>query len=129
KVPAALVVPEDDDGGPLTNGGNHEGTLQVGDMDAWTTVAAVGQTMNFRVGEVSGGNAFSPYIYLYDPNGALVASDSHTSDARIVFRATVAGTYTAVVSGYYAGDNGTYRLHFQQTGTPYVVPAGDEGGA
>ena len=36
KAPGAFVIPNGDDGGPLTNGGNHDGTIGLGDLDLWS---------------------------------------------------------------------------------------------
>src|SRR5438552_3341266 len=48
-VPGTFVVPSGDDGGPLTNGGNHEGTIQLGDLDLWSFTAGVGDSIVLRV--------------------------------------------------------------------------------
>ncbi|MBP7143277.1 MAG: hypothetical protein KBA71_15320, partial [Opitutaceae bacterium] len=128
KSPGAFVVPPADEGGPLVSGQNYSGTISVGDVDAWTATATAGQYLNFRVGEVSGGNAFSPLIHLYGPDGALVTYDYDTVDARIGHRTTLSGVYTLFVSGYNDGDNGTYRLTYSKTPDTPIVPAGDEGG-
>lgn len=128
KIPGGFVVPNGDEGGALTNGQNHTGTITVGDMDAWTVSAAVGETLLFRVGELSGGNAFSPYLALYGPDGAFIREDWAATDARIAHRATTAGTYTLVVVGLNDGDAGTYRLSSYKVTGSFVVPSGDEGG-
>jgi len=129
QAPNSPVVPAGDEGGPLTNGLKHTGTIAVGDQDAWTVKANVNDYLYFRVGETSGGTAFSPLLHVFDPNGALVTYDYDSVDSRIGFRCNIAGTYTALVSGYNDGDAGTYDLHFVRTPvTPLQVPAGDEGG-
>ena len=128
RIPDTPIIPVGDDGGPLTNGQNYAGSITVGDLDFWTVNATAGQYLNFRVGETSGGTAFSPLVHLYDPNGALVTYDYDTVDARIAHRANLTGIYTFVVTGYNDGDAGTYRLTYYQVPNIPLVPAGDEGG-
>src|SRR5438445_11470624 len=36
QFPGAFVVPSGDEGGALTNGGNYDGTIQLGDLDLWS---------------------------------------------------------------------------------------------
>src|SRR5439155_1557465 len=40
KTPGAVVVSPGDEGGPLTNGANHAGVIEVGDLDPWTFQAS-----------------------------------------------------------------------------------------
>lgn len=129
KIPGSFVVPAGDEGGALTNGQNHDGTILVGDLDAWTITAAVNDSLLMRVGELSGGDTFTPRLRLYGPDGALIQSDVGNSDAEVTHRAATAGTYTVVVSGYYEGNAGTYRLRALKVPAAFTVPAGDEGGA
>src|SRR5206468_52712 len=44
RVPGAFVVAAGDQGGPLTNGGNHDGTIDLGDLDMWTCSANTGDS-------------------------------------------------------------------------------------
>jgi hypothetical protein len=135
RMPGAFVVPTGDEGGALTNGGNHDGAITNGDLDAWTVAAAANETLLFRLGEVNATSAFDPAIRLYGPDGVLITTASQpsrsTTDATISFRTTAAGTYTLVVSGTAAGDGGegSYRLHFLRIPVGFTVPTGDEGGA
>ena len=54
KVPGSFVVPDGDEGGPMTNGANHAGTIHVGDLDQWSFTAAAGDAVILRIGEVGG---------------------------------------------------------------------------
>ncbi len=128
KAPGAIAISAGDEGGALTNGGNHEGTITMGDLDAWTFTAGVNDYIFLRAGETSGGNAFYPHIRLYAPNGALIDSQSANAEAAISHRATLAGTYTVVVNGYYEGNTGAYSLRYYKTPDSFIVPVGDEGG-
>jgi len=129
KTPGTFVVPTGDEGGALTNGQNHDGSIPVGDIDAWTLTAAVNDTLLLRVGELSGGNAFYPQLRLYGPAGNLITDENANAESAIVHRATQAGTYTVVVTGYFYGNTGTYRLRYVKTPDTFIVPAGDEGGS
>ena len=44
KVPGSLVVHAGDQGGAMTNGANHAGSIYIGDLDAWTFSARKGTT-------------------------------------------------------------------------------------
>ena len=127
KVPGAFTVPGGDEGGALVNGGNHDGTITIGDVDAWTLTAEAGDLIELRAGRTSGG--FYPWLRLYDPNGELVTSGYDASDTELTERATIAGTYTVVVSSWYAGYTGDYTLHYLKVPGAFTVPGGDEGGA
>ncbi len=131
KSPGSVFVAPGDEGGPLTNGVMHLGTIDVGDLDVWTFSANSGDSITLRMGEMVNGSALTPALWLYGPNGALL--DSYGSGgvaAEVFFRATNSGTFTVVAgdySSFYTG-SGTYRLTLAKTGDPIVVSAGDEGG-
>ena len=36
KIPGSFIIPAGDEGGALTNGGIHPGTITLGDLDMWT---------------------------------------------------------------------------------------------
>jgi hypothetical protein len=42
RTPAAFTVPAGDEGGAMTNGANHAGTIHIGDVDAWFFTANQG---------------------------------------------------------------------------------------
>jgi hypothetical protein len=129
KAPGALTVPGGDEGGALTNGGNHNGTTEIGDEDAWTVYANAGDFVGLRCGELSGTTYYYPYIRVFGPNGAPIASDWDYSDAIINFNATISGTYTVVVGTYDEGETGTYCLRIIRVPGTIIIPPGDEGGA
>jgi hypothetical protein len=111
KVPGALSVPSGDEGGALTNGGVHNGTITIGDLDAWTIDAASGDSLTLRAAKLTGTANFALDLQLYDPAGARVDYSSGYTDASVTHRATMAGTYTLVVSSYQIGGTGTYSLY------------------
>ncbi len=129
KIPGAFLVPPGDEGGALTNGGNHEGTITIGDLDLWTFTAAPGDSIALGIASQTGNNSFTPLIRLYSPDGTPTASSFNAIWGQV----TVGGTWTVLVSdgiwyndGY--GGTGTYRLYYIKVPGAFVVPTGDEGG-
>src|ERR1051326_1541601 len=47
KSPGTIFVAPGDDGGPLTNGWKHTGTIELADLDVWTFDANAGDTLVF----------------------------------------------------------------------------------
>jgi len=133
KLPGTPTVPSGDEGGPMTNGENHAGAITMGDLDAWTFIAAQGDYFAVSIGEVIAGQidpGFDPWIRVIGPNGALVDSDIGALAASVHFNAPLSGTYTVIVAdGTASGDKiGNYLLRVVKApGTP-TVPSGDEGG-
>lgn len=123
-----------DEGGPLDNGGNHDGTILIGDLDAWTFAADVGNTVVLRVARLSSTNGFETWLRLYDSTGTLVVEGTGSSPAvrELAFVPTNSATFTLLV-----GDSafptlngtGTYQCRLAKFPGAFVVPEGDEGGA
>ena len=127
-----IVVSPGDEGGPMTNGVAHQGSLPLGDLDLWNFPATAGQSIVVRVGEITDAGSFDPWVRLYGPNGALLASDSEFSVGEVTVRATNSGTFLVVVGNSpYNSDagSGTYVLTLAKTGDAAAVSAGDEGGS
>jgi hypothetical protein len=103
-----------DEGGPLTNGGVHDGTILLGDLDAWTFVAIAGQAVTATIAETGANTPFVPWIRVYGPSGTLVAGGNNWGDvsASVHITAPVSGTYTVLVSTADSGNDatGTYQL-------------------
>jgi len=126
QFPEAFIVPSGDEGGAMTNGGNYGGTLTLGDLDMWSFTANAGDNIALRLGSTG----FQGNLNLYGPDGALLmTAGGNSTDWRMAYTATRNGTYTVLVSSYYAGGAGTYVLHLAQFPEPFTVPSGDEGGA
>jgi trimeric autotransporter adhesin len=126
-----IGVSAGDEGGPLTNGLKHSGTISVGDLDIWNFAAGVGQSIVVAVGQVTDLGNFDPWVRLYGPDGVLLGSDFGFASAEVTLRATNNGTFTVVIANNsYTSDagNGTYEMTLAQTGDPIAVSAGDEGG-
>jgi cysteine synthase len=134
QFPGPFIVPTGDEGGPMTNGGNYHGTIQVGDLDLWSFTASAGNRFVLRIGQLTSTNFFDPWLRIYDPNGVLVGDSGAPNNAgaeELALTATNAGTYTVLVadSSYGTfGGSGEYELYYSQFPGPFIVPAGDAGG-
>jgi hypothetical protein len=126
KVPGSFIVPMLDEGGAMVNGGNYDGTIDLGDLDPWTFTANAGDTIVLREGTTN----FSPRLNLYGPSGSLLASAFANGgrDAYLSYAATSSGVFTVVVQDYLSTEQGRYRVHLMKIPGPYIVPAGDDGG-
>ena len=102
-----------DEGGALTNGGVHAGSIDLGDLDLWTFQADALDTLRVQIGEV-GSTAFDPQIVLYGPDGNQLSTSVGIASANIAHQATVAGTYTVVVKdgNIDVTGSGDYKLYF-----------------
>ncbi|HXJ56814.1 MAG TPA: hypothetical protein VNU68_09130, partial [Verrucomicrobiae bacterium] len=130
KTGSPVEVSPGDQGGPLTNGIMHTGSIEVGDLDVWTLTANAGENLIVRVGEVVAGSALAPWVRLFDPNGVLLSEQASPIAAEASFRATNSGTFLVVVGDGNNGLRGTgsYRLTLARTGAAIAVSAGDESG-
>jgi hypothetical protein len=135
KTNATLTVPDGDQGGPMTNGGNHTGTIYVGDMDGWTFTAAQGDYIALSIGEVLQSEVdplFNPWIRLISPTGVVIGSAAGALAAQIATNAPLSGLYTVVVVDSSISREpshaGTYVLTLAKTNLALTVPSGDEGG-
>src|SRR5262245_16727395 len=135
KTPGAFVVHADDQGGPMTNGANHAGSVYIGDLDVWTFTASQGDFITLSLGEVLQSQidpGFDPWIRLIDPTGTLVTQAVGLLSAQIATKATFSGTYTVLVSDSAINREpshpGDYILTMVKTNAPLTVSIGDEGG-
>lgn len=114
RVPGEHAVGEGDDGGALTAGTAHGGTLPLGDVDLWTLVAAAGEVLELRA-DTTG---FNPRLRLYGPDGALVASAQGSFNtsrtATLSHTVVVPGSYTLVLQAHAPEQSGTYDLGFER---------------
>ena len=125
QIPETFTVPSGDEGGPLVNGANQTGTNDLADLDLWTFTANPGDTINLRLATTG----FSGWLQLYGPDGARLTWTGGGTDVAIDdYTATNSGTFTVLVSSYFAGGTGTYVLRRAQFPGAFIVPPGDEGG-
>jgi hypothetical protein len=93
--------------------------LDLGDIDAYTFTANIGQTVRINAADI-GGTEFSPRLILYGPDGEFIESTSGARVASIVHLATTSGTFTLVlddVGNYFAGYTpAQYELSFVRDG-------------
>ena len=117
--PGSFVVPDGDEGGPLSNGVNHAGVIHRGDLDQWTFTATQGTAIAVNISEVVTGEVdpgFNPWIRLRGPNGTSLRSVQGALSAQINVGAPVTGTYTVVVANFAVGNaNGNYLLQVSST--------------
>ena len=129
QAPEAFVVPAGDEGGPLTNGQNHTGTIELGDMDMWSFTAAVGEQIALTMAEEDPLTGFQPWMRVVSPSGVLSQHFSQTV-ASLTFQAAESGTYTVIAADGSSGTAQTsdYTIRLARAPGAFVVPAGDEGG-
>ncbi len=130
KTGSAVVVSPGDEGGPMTNGVMHTGTINVGDLDVWTVSASAGDAIVVRMGETAPNSPLKPHVRIYGPTGMLNGTGTGSAVGEVATTAGGSGTYLVVVadnsSGF--GSEGEYRLTLAKTGSAVVVSPGDEGG-
>lgn len=130
RLPGAPVIA--DEGGPMTNGGNHDGVIEVGDLDLWTFSGQSGDKIVLRSGRLSGDPNFNPWLRLYDQSGVVVASTATAtavSAVEISLTLTNTGTFTLLIADSTSGradDQGEYRLQFARL--PGSLTVADDGG-
>jgi FG-GAP-like repeat/Fibronectin type III domain len=133
KTPGAVIVPDGDQGGPVTTGENHAGVIPVGDLDPWTLSANKDDAIVVSIGEVFTSEVdpgFNPWIRIYGPNGVLLGSQQGALTATLSVTAPLTGSYTIVVSSFTVNANpGSYLLRVVKAPGTVVVSGGDEGGS
>ncbi|HEV8544170.1 MAG TPA: hypothetical protein VGR78_17405, partial [Verrucomicrobiae bacterium] len=131
RAPGAITVSTGDEGGPLTNGAQHFGTLDVGDLDLWSFTADAGNSIQLRMN----GTNVVPKLDLYGPDGTLISSvpavapGGGSRDAALSTQLAVGGIFTVVCSSYYENGAGSYVLNFIKIPGEFTLSPGDEGGA
>ena len=120
----------------MTNGVNHVGRIELGDLDQWTFTANQGDSLVVEIGEIAVGSGvpdpnFYPWIRLYGPTGVQIGGDSFygAAVAQVATTAPLTGTYTCSGCGLpnYAAA-GDHRLVLAQVPGIPVVDEGDHGG-
>lgn len=127
RLPGDFILLPGDEGGPMTNGVMHLGTIPEGDLDVWTFTASVGDRIALRVGDSTNAAGFQPGFRLYGPDRASLERVA-TPDLEIV--ATNSGIFTVVVGDRIGSDGGAgaYRLTLGKSSGAVGVSSGDEGG-
>jgi hypothetical protein len=133
RIPGTPVIPADDEGGLMTQGENHRGHLHLGDLDQWTFTATQSDAILLSIGEIletEPDPGLWPWIRLYGPNGALLATNYGNWVAYVSAAAPLTGTYTVVVGTADTANDaiGDYQLTLAKIPGTFVVPDGDHGG-
>src|SRR2546427_11937 len=134
KGPGAFATSSGDEGGDLTNGATHAGTIYLGDLDQWSFTATQGDYIALSMGEVAPTSAgFRPWIRLVSPTGALLATSSAGASAvQVATTAPATGTYTVIVGtndgfGFIYNDTATTEIYTLSLHDALPI-SGDEGG-
>ncbi|MEP7348058.1 MAG: PPC domain-containing protein, partial [Gemmatimonadaceae bacterium] len=125
-----FIVSPGDEGGPLTNGANHPGSILIGDVDLWSISATQGDAIVVAIGEVTGSADYAPWIRVIAPNGTVIANVSNVAAAQTQVAAAATGIYTVVVSTNDPGNdgNGTYSITLAKAPGAITISPGDQGG-
>src|SRR2546426_910898 len=134
KGPGAFATSSGDEGGDLTNGATHAGTIYLGDLDQWSFTATQGDYIALSMGEVAPVSAgFRPWIRLFFLMRRLPPrSTLFPYTALFRSNAPTTGTYTVIV-GTNDGvgrneDTGSYLLPLAKGPGAFATSSGDEGG-
>src|SRR2546426_929451 len=134
KGPGAFTTSPGDEGGDLTNGAIHAGTIYLGDLDQWSFTATQGDYIALSMGEAAPVSAgVQPWIRPVSPTGALLATSSAGASAvQVAATAPATGTYTVIVGtndGFGRNeDTGSYLLTLAKGPGAFATSSGDEGG-
>jgi hypothetical protein len=135
KTGEPVFTSPDDQVGSLANGAKYAGTIDIGDLDAWTVDATQGDAIVVRIGNNGPGSTLFPQLRVFSPNGGpvLVQSSLATGGSACEFtiRAKATGQYLVIASDVFTtgiGSHGEYHLTMAKTGSPVTVSPGDEGG-
>ena len=106
QFPERFIVPNGDQGGPLTGSASYTGTISLGDLDMWAFTACLHDVFILELKTTN----FDGDLQLYGENGALLKTAASGTDAVLEYTATNCGTFTLLVSSYFSGGTGTYGL-------------------
>ena len=110
QAPQNFVVRPGDDGGPLTNGANHPGTITLGDLDQWSFNANAGSFIHLTIVSTSG--ELNPEIRLISPSGAVLRHSWTWEDSTqlVLQNAPESGTYRVIAGDAHIDSTGGYLL-------------------
>jgi hypothetical protein len=122
RSPGDFIVSEGDNGGPLTNGVTHTGTMTIGDMDMWSFIGTPGDSNVLTVVAVD----FTPRLRVYGPSGELVrevtSASSFNRTATLAHSVTNSGPHTVVLTAGHLGQSGRYTLKQSRVPPDLIVP-------
>jgi len=126
-IAESFIIPGGDHGGELTSGVNRDGSISVGDLDIWTFQASTADRVTMNARQLSGGNAFSPKVRIYDVGGNLVgysfnSESSTTSETEVVFITSGEVEFIVIVESGLPEGAGTFRLLYTLEAGPFSYP-------
>ena len=135
KAPGALSISPGDEGGLMTNGASHPGTITIGDVDPWSFTATQGDAIVLSMGKAVSSATLQPWIRLVSPTGAIIGEAFGNAVAQVTVTAPANGTYTVIV-GSDRGPNyrdrydgsGSYLLTLVKAPGTLSISPGDDGG-
>src|SRR2546428_330650 len=95
KGPGTFATSPGDEGGAMTTGSTHAGTIYLGDLDQWSFTATQGDYIVFflMIRRPPRSTLF-PYTTLFRSTGVLLGNGIGTSAVQIAATAPTTGTYT-----------------------------------
>ncbi len=130
RAPATFVVPGNDEGGPMMDGGNYSGSILRGDLDMYSFTANKYDDITVSVSQAGSNTDFYPELHVIGPDGSDYGYGWGDLTAERHFTALSSGAYTVVVSRYDNGDDvGDYLITLAKAPGTFVVPEGDQGGS
>jgi hypothetical protein len=123
--PYAPAAP-DDEGGTMSAGTVHTGTLVPGEVDLWSFPAAGGEGVTLD----SPNPDASPYseLAVYRPDGSLIATTEYYAWERISFQADAPGIYRVVINTRGSNASNPYSLRLNLKPGGFFPPASGSGG-
>jgi hypothetical protein len=111
KTDSPLVISPADEGGPMTGSGSYAGTIDIGDIDAWSFTACAGDVISVNVTKLVSGSTLTPWVRLFGNQGQLL-KNLVGSPVQFTITAPASGTYTLLISDGTPGigGTGTYQL-------------------
>jgi len=106
---SALSVSPGDQGGNIAFASPVNGTISLGELDAWTFTAASGAKIALTLTDTAGGD-FDPDLQLLSPSGKSLVDNY--SDTKVSSSLTLSegGLYTIIVRDNLSDDAGSYQL-------------------
>ena len=98
------------DGGPILSGQRLEGQIVRGDLDVFTFQADAGDSVVFALTDLDSASSTAPFLRIYGPDGAVVASESDFDGVDLDFTAPSGGTYYALVRESNSDNAMDYRV-------------------
>jgi len=113
-------APGANEGGLIANGASLSGYLDLGDLDSYRLNATATENIQIVMDE-GASPALAPEIFLYGPNGALVASTWSSTLATLNAVAPTTGTYTVIVGDRNGTGTGFYGAGFTRDVQSYCT--------